>query len=108
MTDPTRLQSAIDLSLAHEVPWARDPQAQPQRFGVHLEDPPPWNRLRGPLHVRGGVSGVVWQHGREIAAWLAGETTRADAVAALQQATRNYAKRQLTWFRNQCRDWARA
>ena len=42
---------------------------------------------------------------REIAAWLAGETTRADAVAALQQATRNYAKRQLTWFRNQCRDW---
>nr|WP_303695626.1 tRNA (adenosine(37)-N6)-dimethylallyltransferase MiaA [Brevundimonas subvibrioides] len=45
---------------------------------------------------------------REIAAWLAGETTRADAVAALQQATRNYAKRQLTWFRNQCRDWARA
>ncbi len=45
---------------------------------------------------------------REIAAWLAGETTRADAVAALQQATRNYAKRQLTWFRNQCRDWTRA
>ncbi|WP_298161398.1 tRNA (adenosine(37)-N6)-dimethylallyltransferase MiaA [Brevundimonas sp.] len=45
---------------------------------------------------------------REIAAWLAGGTTRADAVAALQQATRNYAKRQLTWFRNQCRDWARA
>jgi tRNA dimethylallyltransferase len=44
---------------------------------------------------------------RELAAWLAGETTRADAVAALQQATRNYAKRQLTWFRNQCRDWGR-
>lgn len=45
---------------------------------------------------------------RELAGWLAGGTTRADAVAALQQATRNYAKRQLTWFRNQCRDWARA
>ena len=45
---------------------------------------------------------------REIAAWLAGKATRAEAVGALQQATRNYAKRQLTWFRNQCRDWPRA
>ncbi|WGM30994.1 tRNA (adenosine(37)-N6)-dimethylallyltransferase MiaA [Brevundimonas sp. NIBR11] len=44
---------------------------------------------------------------REISGWLAGETAHADAVAALQQATRNYAKRQLTWFRNQCRDWPR-
>lgn len=44
---------------------------------------------------------------REIAGWLSGRTTRADAVAALQQATRNYAKRQLTWFRNQCREWPR-
>lgn len=45
---------------------------------------------------------------RELAAWLAGKATRAEAVSTLQQATRNYAKRQLTWFRNQCRDWARA
>ena len=45
---------------------------------------------------------------REIAAWLAGRATRAEAVDTLQQATRNYAKRQLTWFRNQCRDWPRA
>ncbi len=44
---------------------------------------------------------------REIAAWLAGKATRAEAVDTLQQATRNYAKRQLTWFRNQCRDSAR-
>ena len=44
---------------------------------------------------------------REIAAWLAGKALREEAVAALQQATRNYAKRQLTWFRNHCRDWAR-
>lgn len=44
---------------------------------------------------------------REIAAWLTGKSTREDAVGALQQATRNYAKRQLTWFRNQCRDWTR-
>ena len=44
---------------------------------------------------------------REFAAHLAGETTLAAAVEATRQATRNYAKRQLTWFRNQTAEWAR-
>ena len=44
---------------------------------------------------------------RELAAHLSGETDRPTAVAALKQATRNYAKRQLTWFRNQTPDWSR-
>jgi tRNA dimethylallyltransferase len=44
---------------------------------------------------------------REFAAYLAGEISLADAVAQAQQATRNYAKRQLTWFRNQTPDWPR-
>lgn len=44
---------------------------------------------------------------RELGAHLAGEMTRNDAVAAMKQATRNYAKRQLTWFRNQTPDWPR-
>jgi len=38
---------------------------------------------------------------REIAAWLGGEISREDAVAAGQQATRRYAKRQYTWFAHQ-------
>jgi tRNA dimethylallyltransferase len=38
---------------------------------------------------------------REIAAHLNGEVTLANAIAKAQQATRNYAKRQMTWFRNQ-------
>ena len=38
---------------------------------------------------------------REIAACLAGELTRAEALAAGQAATRQYAKRQFTWFRRQ-------
>jgi tRNA dimethylallyltransferase len=38
---------------------------------------------------------------RELAAWLAGRCTRAAAIAAAQQATRRYAKRQYTWFRHQ-------
>jgi len=38
---------------------------------------------------------------REIAAFLRGEISRETAISKAQQATRNYAKRQLTWFRNQ-------
>jgi tRNA dimethylallyltransferase len=37
----------------------------------------------------------------EIAAMLAGDLTRDQALAAAQLATRQYAKRQFTWFRNQ-------
>ena len=44
---------------------------------------------------------------REFAAHLAGGTTLAAAVEATRHATRNYAKRQLTWFRNQTPGWAR-
>ncbi|WP_449253227.1 tRNA (adenosine(37)-N6)-dimethylallyltransferase MiaA [Brevundimonas naejangsanensis] len=44
---------------------------------------------------------------RELAAHLAGELSLKDAVAAVKQSTRNYAKRQLTWSRNQQRDWPR-
>lgn len=45
---------------------------------------------------------------REFAAHLAGEMTLEAAIDAVRQATRNYAKRQLTWFRNQTSDWPRA
>lgn len=38
---------------------------------------------------------------REIRELIAGETSRAACIAAIQQATRHYAKRQLTWFRHQ-------
>ena len=44
---------------------------------------------------------------REFAAHLAGETTLEAAIEATRQATRNYAKRQLTWFRNQTPGWKR-
>lgn len=71
---------AIHFSQSHEVPWPRDPLVAPAAgqvpFGVHHTDPAPWNVLRGPVHARGGVSGVVLQHGKEIAAW--GEPDRAD------------------------------
>ena len=44
---------------------------------------------------------------RELAACAAGEARLEDAIAAAQQASRRYAKRQLTWLRNQTPDWPR-
>ena len=74
------MKSAILFAQDHEVAWPRDPQAPPAPgqapWGVHHDDPPPFNRLRGPVHARGPQSGVVRQHGKEIASW--GEPERAD------------------------------
>ena len=67
---------AIEFSVQHEIGWTRDPHAEPERWGVHGTDPVPWNRLLGPVHARGGVSGVIWQRGRPLASW--GEPDRAD------------------------------
>jgi tRNA dimethylallyltransferase len=44
---------------------------------------------------------------RELAEVVRGDASMAEALPRLQQATRNYAKRQLTWFRNQTADWPR-
>jgi tRNA dimethylallyltransferase len=38
---------------------------------------------------------------RELAAYIKGETNLNEAIEKAQQMTRNYAKRQMTWFRNQ-------
>jgi tRNA dimethylallyltransferase len=44
---------------------------------------------------------------REFSSCLRGETTLAAALAAAQQETRRYAKRQTTWMRGQMADWPR-
>jgi tRNA dimethylallyltransferase len=44
---------------------------------------------------------------RELAAHLRGEMDMAEALQAAQRETRRYAKRQLTWFRNQTPGWMR-
>jgi tRNA dimethylallyltransferase len=44
---------------------------------------------------------------REFAAHLRGETALSQALAAAQQETRRYAKRQATWMRGQMADWPR-
>ena len=69
-------EEAVAYASAHEVDWTRDPLAEPARWGIHLADPAPWNRLLGPVHARGGVSGVILQSGQVRCAW--GEPHRAD------------------------------
>ena len=67
------LQQAIDFAVAHESTWDRDVSGV---WGVHVNDPPPWNRLLGPVHSRGPVSGTIVAEGRTLASW--GEPKRAD------------------------------
>jgi CubicO group peptidase (beta-lactamase class C family) len=76
MTVGSAWSACVEYANAHEVGWPRDPAVEPAGWGVHHADPAPYNRLRGPVHPRGGVSGVVMQHGREVLAW--GEPERAD------------------------------
>jgi CubicO group peptidase (beta-lactamase class C family) len=71
-----QFHEAITFAQSHEIPWPRDPGADPPRWGIHHDDPAPFNRLRGPVHPRGGVSGVIRVRGEEVAAW--GEADRAD------------------------------
>ena len=67
------MQEAVQFAVDHESTWDREVTAN---WGVHHLDPPPWNRLLGPVHARGPVSGVVVVEGRTIASW--GEPKRAD------------------------------
>jgi CubicO group peptidase (beta-lactamase class C family) len=70
---PPGLQRAIDFAVLHEVAWSRD-NSEP--WGVHAADPPPWNRLLGPVVPRGPVSGAILQNGALLASW--GEPARPD------------------------------
>ena len=58
---------AIAWAQAHESAWPRDPDDPRGTWGVHVNDPPPWNRLLGPVHSRGPASGVVWRAGQVLA-----------------------------------------
>jgi CubicO group peptidase (beta-lactamase class C family) len=68
-----KLEQAVQFALAHETTWSRDIG---DGWGIHHDDPPPWNRLLGPVHSRGPVSGVVVVNGETVTSW--GEPARAD------------------------------
>jgi len=67
------IQQAVQFAVDHESTWDRETTGN---WGVHQQDPPPWNRLLGPVHDRGPVSGVILSGGKTIASW--GEPKRAD------------------------------
>jgi CubicO group peptidase (beta-lactamase class C family) len=72
--DPALLAEAVAFAQRHETAWPRN-SGSPQ-WGIHMNDRPPWNRLLGPVHDRGPVSGVVRVGNQEVARW--GEPQRAD------------------------------
>lgn len=73
-----RFQEAIDFALAHETSWSRE---NLDNFGIHKADPAPWNQLLGPVHPRGGVSGVIHIAGKKVCEW--GEPHRADLTFSI-------------------------
>jgi CubicO group peptidase (beta-lactamase class C family) len=70
------LAGAAAFAQQHEVAWDREPGEKASNWGIHLQDRPPWNKLLGPVHARGPVSGVIRQRGHELLSW--GEPDRPD------------------------------
>jgi CubicO group peptidase (beta-lactamase class C family) len=67
------LQEAIQFIEKCETPWSRDTSPP---WGIHEVDPPPYNRLYGPVHGRGPVSGVIFHKHVMLAEW--GQPRKAD------------------------------
>ena len=69
------MQQAVRFANEHESTWDRETAGV---WGVHQQDPPPWNRLLGPVHDRGPVSGTIVVDGQTLVSW--GEPERADVT----------------------------
>jgi len=124
--DRQRLVRAYEVVRATGVPlatWQRHPHSpSPYRFAMILLSPPR-DRLYAVCDARfarmmaaGALAEAAALAARdldpdlpamkavglpELLRHLRGETVLADAIAAAQRATRQYAKRQMTWFRHQ-------
>ena len=73
MINKDELEQAVQFAVTHETTWSRDTG---EGWGIHHDDPPPWNRLLGPVHSRGPVSGALVVDGETVTTW--GEPGRAD------------------------------
>ena len=67
------INDVIEFIQTCETPWSRDTSPP---WGIHDLDPAPYNRLYGPVHARGPVSGVIFHKHNMLAAW--GESHKAD------------------------------
>ena len=73
-----KLEQAVQFAIDHEIPWTREVT---DKWGVHHEDPPPWNKLLGPVHARGPGSGTLLRDGNTLVSW--GEPDRADLTFSI-------------------------
>ena len=73
-----KIDQAVQFSIDHETPWSREIT---DKWGIHHEDPPPWNRLLGPVHERGPVSGTIVLNGKTLTSW--GEPDRPDLTFSI-------------------------
>ena len=62
----------------HQCDWSVDPETATQSagWGIHLEDPPPHNKLLGPVFTRGPTCGLIRQNAQTLCSW--GDTARPD------------------------------
>jgi hypothetical protein len=68
-----KIEQAVQFAVKHETSWSREVG---DLWGIHQQDSPPWNRLLGPVHSRGPVSGTIVVNGQPVVSW--GEPERAD------------------------------
>ena len=74
----TNLEQAVQFAIDHETPWTREIT---DKWGIHHEDPPPFNKLLGPVHPRGPVSGTIVIEGEAVLSW--GEPNRTDLTFSI-------------------------
>ena len=74
-------QTVCNFAKDNETQWARDPVKDASNWGIHLADPPPWNRLLGPVFDRGEPSGIVNHKGIDVCHW--GDPNRADLTFSI-------------------------
>jgi CubicO group peptidase (beta-lactamase class C family) len=72
------LELAVQFAIDHETPWTREIT---DKWGIHHEDPPPFNKLLGPVHPRGPVSGTIVVDGKALLSW--GEPKRTDLTFSI-------------------------
>ena len=131
-TDTQRILRGLEVFEATEKPlsvWQAHPQDPPlsDYLGLLLMPEREWlyarcNQRFEAMLEAGALSEVerVWALNlppdttalkalgvADLMALLEGKIDRDTAIAQAQQATRRYAKRQMTWFRNQMSDWPR-
>ena len=126
LNDKKKIIRAIELAKHIEKPLhehKKDSDYDVEWVGRNFERPELYERInkRVDLMIKNGLieetEKLLKKHGRiknitetigyrEIIAYLDGTMTLDDAILTLKQNTRNYAKRQLTWFRkNPCIQW---